>query len=194
MSGYASGAVFSSAPYMPAFNGYFFATLIPITCAVFYYGGHHAYLLGTLMLVFTYASWMMARNIHRMVTDQYETDLREELSRAALKISESKISALKTMAGAVAHNFNNSLAAAVGWLGLMRQHAGNPEKARKAMLKLEQALDRSISQAQAMLDYSNANFRTPTKFSLTGVVRDVLSSIQEPEVSLLDEIYECPEV
>ncbi len=176
MSGFASGAVFSSSVFMPAFNAYFFPTLIPVLVALFLYGDNDSSLMGILLLVFIISAWRMGKNINFLLTKQYETHLEADVANAESKLMNAKIHALKTMAGSVAHNFNNALTGAYASTELLKKELGKSEKAQKYIESIERSIGIAIKHAKSMLDYSDANFEDKSSFQILGIINSLRRS------------------
>ncbi|MDX8397434.1 MAG: hypothetical protein R8K49_03845 [Mariprofundaceae bacterium] len=121
MSGYASGAVFSSSAFMAAFNGYFFPTLLPITLWFYAQSTDHSLLMGILLTIFTFSAWNMAKNINGLLTEKFDAKVR-------YAVQEQKITALEMMAGGVAHDINNALTAIVSSAYLAKRSTNNQKK------------------------------------------------------------------
>jgi signal transduction histidine kinase/CheY-like chemotaxis protein len=101
--------------------------------------------------------------------DEAQRALQMQLSRA------SKLEALGTLAGGVAHDFNNVLAAIVGF-GEMAQDAAAPGSDQQRQLgKVLQAALRGKSLVERILAFSRGGARTSTVFELEPVVQEVLA-------------------
>jgi len=107
MSGYASGAVFSTSALLPACAGYFFPTITPITIWFFLQSEPHSQWMGALLAIFTFAAWKMAKNAHSFLIDKVEKQVQLHEAGLELESSIAKTHALQTMAGGIAHDFNN---------------------------------------------------------------------------------------
>jgi len=117
---------------------------------------------------------IMAASVHLVLradrrSAEAERALEVELSRA------SKLQSLGTLAGGVAHDFNNVLAAIVGF-GEMAQDSAPPgsDQARQLDRMLQAAL-RGKALVERILAFSRGGARASTVFELESVVEEVLS-------------------
>lgn len=105
-------------------------------------------------------------------------DRRRAAAQAALQAQVSragKLESLGTLAGGVAHDFNNVLAAIVGF-GEMAQDAAAPGSAQARHLdKVMQAALRGKALCERILAFSRGGARTSTVFELEPVVEEVLA-------------------
>lgn len=105
-------------------------------------------------------------------------DRRRAAAQAALQAQVSragKLESLGTLAGGVAHDFNNVLAAIVGF-GEMAQDAAAPGSAQARHLdKVMQAALRGKALCERILAFSRGGAKTSTVFELEPVVEEVLT-------------------
>ncbi|RMH62679.1 MAG: hybrid sensor histidine kinase/response regulator, partial [Zetaproteobacteria bacterium] len=130
LSGYASGAVFSTSAWLPACAAYFFPTIVPITIWFFIADMPNGPVMGLLLIVFTYAAWNMARNAHRFLIERIEKQLMVTRLQQEAHAQESKTHALQTMAGGIAHEYNNLFTAMLGSIHLLRISSDTKRTAR----------------------------------------------------------------
>lgn len=107
-------------------------------------------------------------------------DRRRAAAQAALQAQVSragKLESLGTLAGGVAHDFNNVLAAIVGF-GEMAQDAAAPGSAQSRHLdKVMQAALRGKALCERILAFSRGGAKTSTVFELEPVVDEVLTML-----------------
>lgn len=105
-------------------------------------------------------------------------DRRRAAAQAALQAQVSrtgKLESLGTLAGGVAHDFNNVLAAIVGF-GEMAQDAATPGSAQARHLdKVMQAALRGKALVERILAFSRSGAKTSTVFELEPVIEEVLT-------------------
>jgi signal transduction histidine kinase len=120
-----------------------------------------------LLLFIVAAAVQVVRRANRR-RGQAQRALQAQLARAG------KLESLGTLAGGVAHDFNNVLAGIVGW-GEMAQDAAAPgsEQARH-LDKLLQAALRGKALVERILAFSRGGARASTVFELAPVVEEVL--------------------
>jgi len=171
MSGYASGAVFSTSALLPACAGYFFPTIIPITIWFFFQDDSRAPLMGVLLATFAFAAWNMARNAHRIMVSNVESQSQLQLAEQEIELNREKNQALQVMAGGIAHDLNNTLTGVIGNLYLARRE---PHLSPQLLHKLD-AIQTGLSSATAlgskMLDYSNASLFNPEEINLPDFIQ-----------------------
>jgi len=177
MSGFTSGAVFSTSVYFPAFKAYFFLTIIPITFTMFLSGGSNASLMGVLLLVYTYSAWKMAGNINRLVTAQYESHLKQEVHNTELRLQVIKNESLETMVGGVAHNFNNILAAITGNLYLAKRKSPSPEVLCK-IENIEASCDDAATMIKQLLHFIQPNSDEKADVLIAPILREAVEIAQ----------------
>jgi len=171
MSGYASGAVFSTSALLPACAGYFFPTIIPITAWFFLQDAPHAHWMGMLLSVFTIAAWKMAKNAHSFLIDRVEKQIALRETSQKLELYQSKTDALQTMAGGIAHDFNNLFAGMVSSLYLMEQEVLSP-KGKKCFGMLRKNLEQGSQLSTKMLEYSRASVYNNDSIVLNRLLRE----------------------
>lgn len=123
--------------------------------------------LGLLLLVMSAALHFVLRADRRR--SEAQQALRAQRSRAG------KLESLGTLAGGVAHDFNNVLAGIVGF-GEMAQDAAVPGSAQARHLdKVLQAALRGKALVERILAFSRGGARASTVFELAPVVEEVLT-------------------
>jgi len=122
---------------------------------------------------------------------------RTEAERAAQaqRVRASRLEALGTLAGGVAHDFNNVLGAIVGY-GEMARDAARPGSAQARHLdRVLQAALRGKALVERIVAFSRGGARTSTRFALEPVVEEVLALLSaslRPGV-VLERVLEAPE-
>jgi signal transduction histidine kinase/CheY-like chemotaxis protein len=112
----------------------------------------------------------------RMARDQLRVDsLQESLTRSR------KLEALGQLAGGVAHDFNNVLAALVGFGEMARKEAAEGSRQARHLDRVLQAAERGRQQVERILAFSRGQPRRSVSFSLQPVVQEVLDHISHAE-------------
>ncbi len=121
-----------------------------------------------LMLAITTVSMYAVRRAHRH---------RAEAQRAlqAQRSRSSKLESLGTLAGGVAHDFNNVLAAIVGFCEMAQDAASPGSDQARHLDKVLQAALRGKSLVQRILTFSRGGARTSIVFELETIVEEALS-------------------
>ncbi len=89
-----------------------------------------------------------------------------------------KRESLTTMAGAIAHHFNNQLTTVLGYLELAREDVPRTSKLGEYLLQSENAAKRSAELSRLMLTYVGLGQRRKQPLDLTALVQDLLPGIQ----------------
>ena len=181
MSGYASGAVFSTSALLPACAGYFFPTILPVTAWMFLQEDSRAALMGVLLLSFTFAAWNMARNAHRFLIENVEVQTQLQLAQQEVEANQEKVQALQTMAGGIAHDFNNILAGMTGNLYLARNQTDVSPKLTRYLSSMEESLSQASNIGRKMLAYSNAAPMNRQHIQIEQVLQQRVSHMQHDE-------------
>lgn len=128
-----------------------------------------AWLVGAFvlaMLAVTLAvGWRMAREQLRVEA------LQQRLTRAR------KLEALGHLAGGVAHDFNNVLAALVGFGEMARQAAADGSRQARHLDHVLQAAERGRQQVERILAFSRGQPRRSVSFALQPLVQEVLDHL-----------------
>jgi len=108
----------------------------------------------------------------RLARDQLRVeDLEQQLERSR------KLEAIGQLAGGVAHDFNNVLAAVVGFGELARQQAGADGRQARHLDQVLQAAERGRQQVERILAFSRGQPRRQTVFHLQPLLREVLDHL-----------------
>jgi signal transduction histidine kinase len=122
----------------------------------------------TLLLAITAVSLHLVQRADRRRTEAQRA-LQAQLSRA------SKLEALGTLAGGVAHDFNNVLAAIVGFGEMAQDAAPHGSDQARHLDKALQAALRGKALVERILAFSRGGARASTVFELQPVVEEVLT-------------------
>jgi PAS domain S-box-containing protein len=124
--------------------------------------------------------------------------LKAEEERLALerKVQQAqKRESLITMAGAIAHHFNNQLTTVLGYLQLAREIVPRASTLGEYLLESENAGKRSAELSRLMLTYVGLGIRRVQPLDLKTLISDLLPDIQAampPTVSLKAELPDVP--
>ncbi len=89
-----------------------------------------------------------------------------------------KTEAIATLAGGIAHEFNNALSAVVGCLELFKLDFLENEKVLNDIEYVQPAIDRMSNLTSQLLAYAQGGKYHPQKLSLNDIVHDTLPNIQ----------------
>jgi len=98
-----------------------------------------------------------------------------------------KAEAIATLAGGIAHEFNNALSAVVGCLELFKLDFIENEKVLNDIEYVQPAIDRMSNLTSQLLAYAQGGKYHPQKVSLNDIVQDTLPTIQhtlDPSISV----------
>jgi len=176
MSGFVSGAIFSSSALLPAALGYFFPTILPITAWFFFQDDSRALLMGVLLLVFAIAAWKMIKNAHSFIVDKVEAQLQYQLAQQELQAKDEKILALQTMANGISHDFNNTLASIVGSIYLAKREPTTSDLLQKQLDRIEAGVSKATALGKKMLEFSDMGLLSREDLHVEGIVQKILDS------------------
>ena len=111
------------------------------------------------------------------LTDRQRTEEIESGLAKQLQLLE-KTESLNRMAGAIAHNFNNILGAAIGYLELAIEDLPPEENASKFLTSAFKATERAAEISGMMLTYLGQGFAEHTDLDLSEVCRNSLPALQ----------------
>jgi PAS domain S-box-containing protein len=106
---------------------------------------------------------------------QAEGELRERDEQ--LRQSQ-RMEAIGTLAGGVAHDFNNILTAILGYTGLLKRTAPQGESVHKAADIMEQAAKRGAVLTQQLLGFARKGKNESTAVDLAAIVEEVIGLLQ----------------
>jgi two-component system, cell cycle sensor histidine kinase and response regulator CckA len=108
---------------------------------------------------------------------------RDELESRSQRLQEQltqvqKVEAIATMAGGVAHDFNNSLGSIMGSIELIREELPDDHPAHKHLTRMQKAGSGACALAKQMLNLSRSNPVQKTPIHLGDAVSDVLRLVR----------------
>lgn len=126
--------------------------------------------------------------------DRRRAESQQALERQRARAS--KLQSLGTLAGGVAHDFNNVLAAIVGFGEMARDDARHGSDQASHLDKVLQAASRGQALVARILAFSRGGARTSTVFALQPVVEEVIAllSASLPPRVLLEQALDAPDV
>ncbi|HOD32321.1 MAG TPA: ATP-binding protein, partial [Holophaga sp.] len=101
-----------------------------------------------------------------------ETELRAELQHAQ------RLETVGTLAGGIAHDVNNQLAAILGQLNLGRETLPEDHPAQRRLLKAEEAADRCAQMVKSLMGFSHRSQPELAPLDLNDVVRHTASLLE----------------
>ncbi|MDQ1334715.1 MAG: two-component system, cell cycle sensor histidine kinase and response regulator CckA, partial [Thermodesulfobacteriota bacterium] len=113
---------------------------------------------------------------HDITERKRAEEARLELERKVQQAQ--KRESLTTMAGAIAHHFNNQLTTVLGYLDLAREDVPRISKLGEYLLESENAAKRSAELSRLMLTYVGLGQRRKQPLDLAAVIHDLLPGIQ----------------
>ena len=106
------------------------------------------------------------------------TDLTEWKRLEAQLRQAQKLEAIGQLAGGVAHDFNNILAAIMMHLGMLRLRPGLDAETRDALLEVERTAQRGADLTRQMLLFGRRSALTVQPLDLNGVIEDLLKMLR----------------
>jgi signal transduction histidine kinase/ActR/RegA family two-component response regulator len=132
----------------------------------------------------------LAAAAHRIArAEQRRTD-----AQAALQTQQArsnKLESLGTLAGGVAHDFNNVLAAVLGYTEMARQAAANDSRQARQLDHVVQAALRGKSLVARILAFSRSGARVDSVFVLQPLVDEVLAVLAASPQPNVAVAYQC---
>ena len=134
-----------------------------------------------------------AVNVVAMIVDISERKLAEAAqARFEVQVRESqKMEALGTLAGGVAHDFNNALATIIGNTELARQDVGRAHPALESLDEIEKASRRAKNLVQQILAFSRRQNTERAVISLAPAVQEAASLLRATLPSGIGLKVEC---
>ncbi len=125
------------------------------------------------------------------------TDVTEAREMELQLLQSQKLEALGTLAGGVAHDFNNMLLVIRGYSGLLAQRLEEPSL-REMAERIDAAVEKAADFTRRLLTFSRSQMIHPQRLDLSEVVRDALSLLErmigEDVVVRLDLAADLPAV
>jgi signal transduction histidine kinase/CheY-like chemotaxis protein len=130
---------------------------------------------GVLLIVAALLWRMLRAERSRRLAQQQLQERMEHSRRLEHKLARTqKLDALGTLAGGVAHDFNNILAAVAGFGDMARQAAGEGSQQARHLDRVLEAAERGKAVVERILTFSRGGLRPATVFSVQPVVEQVL--------------------
>lgn len=117
-------------------------------------------------------------------------DVTEHLRLAAQFQQAQKMEAVGTLAGGVAHDFNNMLTAILGYVALALGRAGEDRELREDLLEVRKAAERSADLVRRLLAFARRQVVRPLVLDLNGVVEDLLRMLKRLIGEEIDLVWE----
>lgn len=105
-------------------------------------------------------------------------DITQRKSLEAQLLQSQKMEAIGLLAGGVAHDFNNILAAVLMYLGMLQQEPGLGRDTRSALNGLEKEVTRGASLTRQLLAFSRQQVMKPSTFNLNLVVVNLMKMLR----------------
>lgn len=128
------------------------------------------------------ASW------EKVFSSVYDVTERMEMEREKKRVDQQmqnarKIEAIATLAGGIAHQFNNALAVIFGSLDLLEVNLQGNAENRRFLASLKTSAGRMTRLTDQLLAYAEGGKYQPQDFSINDLLNDVISSKSIPRAS-----------
>ncbi|MBW2408692.1 MAG: response regulator [Deltaproteobacteria bacterium] len=120
----------------------------------------------------------LIRNQKQTLQLEVDQKTKEILRYERQLLRAQKTEAIATLAGGIAHEFNNALSAVVGCLELFKLDFLENEKVLNDIEYVQPAIDRMSNLTSQLLAYAQEGKYHPQKLSLNDIVQDTLPNIQ----------------
>ncbi len=120
----------------------------------------------------------LIRNQKQSLQLEVDQKTKEILRYERQLLQAQKTEAIATLAGGIAHEFNNALSAVVGCLELFKLDFLENEKVLNDIEYVQPAIDRMSNLTSQLLAYARGGKYHPQKLSLNDIVQDTLPNIQ----------------
>jgi signal transduction histidine kinase/ActR/RegA family two-component response regulator len=120
----------------------------------------------------------LIRNQKQTLQIEVDQKTKEILCYERQLLQAQKTEAIATLAGGIAHEFNNALSAVVGCLELFKLDFLENEKVINDIEYVQPAIDRMSNLTSQLLAYAQGGKYHPQKVSMNDIVQDTLPTIQ----------------
>jgi len=130
---------------------------------------------------------------HRTILIFVDITEREELQNHLIKAQ--KLESIGTLAGGIAHNFNNALTGVMGYISLAAKHLDNPGKAADMLRNAERGSKRAAAMARQLLTFARGGAPIKKPLRIAGIIDASVSiALNGTSVRSIIEIPEqlCP--
>ena len=114
------------------------------------------------------------------------TDITSKKEMEKELMQAQKLEALGTLAGGLAHDYNNILSAIFGYTQLVRMNAGEPEKQEHAIKGIYNATTRAKELVQQILTFSKKSRNEKTVLQLSVLSKEVMKFIRQSIPSTIE--------
>lgn len=122
-------------------------------------------------------------------------DITERRKLEAQLLQSQKMEAIGTLAGGVAHDFNNILTAILGYASILQMKMENGDVLRQYVLHIIDSTKRAASLTQSLLAFSRKQLMAPRNVDLNDIVRHVEKLLQRligEDIELVTSLAPCP--
>jgi signal transduction histidine kinase len=120
----------------------------------------------------------LIRNQKQLLQIEVEQKTREMLSYERQLQQAQKTEAVATLAGGIAHEFNNALSAVVGFFELLKLDFSENEKVLDDIVYIQPSIQRMINLTEQLLAYARGGKYHPQKIGMNDFIQNTLPTIQ----------------